>query len=103
EGGDDFDDEEGGEEGEEVNFNRADGAPAHASSGERRPGGGGGGGGQRRRRGRGRRGPGGGGRGPGGGGGSRGPQENEAIRTEKGLCARTALLIVPFVPIELSS
>jgi polyribonucleotide nucleotidyltransferase len=74
EGGDDFDDEEGGEEGEEVNFNRADGAPAHAGSSERRPGGGGGGGGQRRRRGRGRRGPGGGGRGPGGGGGNRGPQ-----------------------------
>src|SRR5581483_9901206 len=67
EGGDDFDDEEGGEEGEEINFNRADGAPVHAGSGERRPGGGG----NRRRRGRGRRGP---GRGPGGGGGNRGPQ-----------------------------
>ena len=67
EGGDDFDDEEGGEEGEEINFNRADGAPVHAGSGERRPGGGG----HRRRRGRGRRGP---GRGPGGGGGNRGPQ-----------------------------
>jgi polyribonucleotide nucleotidyltransferase len=70
EGGDDFDDEEGGdEEGEEVNFNRADGAPAHAGSGDRRPSGGGGN--NRRRRGRGRRGP---GRGPGGGGGNRGPQ-----------------------------
>jgi polyribonucleotide nucleotidyltransferase len=67
EGGDDFDDEEGGEEGEEINFNRADGAPVHAGSGERRPGGGG----NRRRRGRGRRGP---GRGPGGVGGNRGPQ-----------------------------
>ena len=73
EGGDDFDDEEGSDEegGEEVNFNRADGAPVHAGTGERRPGGGGGGGNNRRRRGRGRRGP---GRGPGGGGGSRGPQ-----------------------------
>src|SRR5271166_4975446 len=70
EGGDDFDDAGGGEEGgEEINFNRADGVPvAVASSGERRPGGTGqGGGGQRRRR-RGR------GRGPGGGGGGRGPQ-----------------------------
>jgi polyribonucleotide nucleotidyltransferase len=61
EGGEDFDDSDGDEEGggEEVNFNRADEAPAHAGSGERRPGGGGG----RRRRGRGRRTP---GRGPGG-------------------------------------
>jgi polyribonucleotide nucleotidyltransferase len=68
EGGDDFDEEVGEEEGEEINFNRADSVPAHAGSGERRPGGGG----NRRRRGRGRRGP---GRGPGGGGGgSRGPQ-----------------------------
>jgi polyribonucleotide nucleotidyltransferase len=68
EGGDDFD-EDGEEDGEEINFNRADGAPAAAGSGERRPAGGGG---PRRRRGRGRRGPGGsGGRGP---GGNRGPQ-----------------------------
>jgi polyribonucleotide nucleotidyltransferase len=80
EGGEDFDDAEGGDDegGEEPNFNRADGAPATAGSGERRPssGGSGGPGGARRRRGRGRgRGPGGpGGRGPGGGGGSRGPQ-----------------------------
>ena len=80
EGGEDFDDAEGGEDegGEEPNFNRADGAPATAGSGERRPSSGGsaGPGGARRRRGRGRgRGPGGpGGRGPGGGGGSRGPQ-----------------------------
>ena len=74
EGGEDFDDDaEGGDEGgEEVNFNRADGAPATAGSGERRPGGGGG---PRRRRGRGRgRGPGGPGGGRGPGGGSRGPQ-----------------------------
>jgi polyribonucleotide nucleotidyltransferase len=75
EGGDDFDDVEGGEEGgEEVNFNRADGSAAPVGTGERRPAVGGG---PRRRRGRGR-GPGGGGRGPGGrgpgGGGSRGPQ-----------------------------
>jgi polyribonucleotide nucleotidyltransferase len=79
EGGEDFDDAEGGDDegGEEPNFNRADGAPATAGSGERRPssGGSGGPGGARRRRGRGRgRGPGGPGRGPGGGGGSRGPQ-----------------------------
>jgi polyribonucleotide nucleotidyltransferase len=67
EGGDDFDENGLDENGEEINFNRADGAPAPAG-GERRPGGGGGG--QRRRRGRGR-GP---GRGPGGGGGNRGPQ-----------------------------
>jgi polyribonucleotide nucleotidyltransferase len=68
EGGEDFDDAEGDEEGgEEPNFNRADNAPVHAGAGERRPGGGG----TRRRRGRGRgRGP--GGRGP--GGGNRGPQ-----------------------------
>jgi len=77
EGGDDFDDAEGDNEGgEEPNFNRADGAPAHAGGGDRRPSGGGSGGpgGARRRRGRGRgRGPGGpSGRGP--GGGSRGPQ-----------------------------
>jgi polyribonucleotide nucleotidyltransferase len=77
EGGDDFDDADGDNEGgEEPNFNRADGAPAHAGGGggDRRPSGGGGAGGPRRRRGRGRgRGPGGGGgRGP--GGGSRGPQ-----------------------------
>jgi polyribonucleotide nucleotidyltransferase len=78
EGGDDFDEEEGGvdEDGEEINFNRADGAPAPAG-GERRPGGAGGPGGaaaanrgRRRRRGRGR-GPGTGGS---GGSGSRGPQ-----------------------------
>jgi polyribonucleotide nucleotidyltransferase len=66
EGGDDFEDAGVDENGEEINFNRADGAPAPAG-GERRPSGGGGGG-QRRRRGRGR-GP---GRGP--GGGNRGPQ-----------------------------
>ena len=70
EGGDDFDDDAGtDEEGEEINFNRADGVPVPAG-GERRPGGPGGGPGgqQRRRRRRGRR--------PGGGssGGSRGPQ-----------------------------
>ena len=81
EGGDDFEDGEEGvdDEGEEINFNRADGAPAPAGgSGERRPSGGPGGSGgrgpggpsgRRRRRGRGR-GPGGGS----GGGGSRGPQ-----------------------------
>jgi polyribonucleotide nucleotidyltransferase len=78
EGGDDFDEEEGGgvdEDGEEINFNRADGVPAPVG-GERRPGGAGGAGGaaaanrgRRRRRGRGR-GPGTGGS----GGGSRGPQ-----------------------------
>ncbi len=74
EGGDDFDDNAGGEEGEELNFNRADGVPVPVGGGgggERRhgQGGGAGGGGQRRRR-RGR------GRGPGtgGGGGNRGPQ-----------------------------
>ena len=84
EGGDDFEDGEEGvdEDGEEINFNRADGAPAPApGGGERRPGGGGRGpggaagsggpGGRRRRRGRGR-GPGGGS--GSGGGGSRGPQ-----------------------------
>ncbi len=60
EGGDDFDDDGFDENGEEINFNRADGAPAPSGSGDRRPGGGGG----RRRRGRGRgRGPGGGNRG----------------------------------------
>jgi polyribonucleotide nucleotidyltransferase len=64
EGGDDFEDDVVDENGEEINFNRADGAPQPASGGgERRPGGGGG---SRRRRGRGR------GRGP--GGGNRGPQ-----------------------------
>ncbi len=76
EGGDDFEDGDGDDEGgEEPNFNRADGAAAPAGGGERRPAGGGGAGagGPRRRRGRGRgRGPGGPGRGP--GGGSRGPQ-----------------------------
>ncbi len=71
EGGEDFDEDEGPvEEGEEINYNRADGVPV-APAGERRPGGpggpGGGPGGQRRRRRRGRR--------PGGGsGGGRGPQ-----------------------------
>ncbi len=77
EGGDDFEDGDEGvdEEGEEINFNRADGTPAPAG-GERRPaapggrGPAGGPGGRRRRRGRGR-GPGGSGS---GGGGSRGPQ-----------------------------
>jgi polyribonucleotide nucleotidyltransferase len=62
EGGDDFEDAAVGEDGEEINFNRADGAAAPAG-GERRPAGGGG---NRRRRGR--------GRGPGPGGGSRGPR-----------------------------
>jgi polyribonucleotide nucleotidyltransferase len=71
EGGEDFDEDEGPvEEGEEINYNRADGVPV-AASGERRPGGPGGPAGaegQRRRRRRGRR--------PGGGssGGGRGPQ-----------------------------
>jgi len=67
EGGDDFEDEEGPvEEGEEINYNRADGTPV--AQGERRPGGTGGGPGgqQRRRRRRGRR-PGGPGGGSGGG------------------------------------
>jgi polyribonucleotide nucleotidyltransferase len=74
EGGDDFDDNAGGEEGEELNFNRADGVPVPVGGGgggERRHGqgaGAGGGGQRRRRRGRGR------GPGPGGGGGNRGPQ-----------------------------
>ena len=67
EGGDDFEDNGLDENGEEINFNRADGAPQPQGAGARRPSGGGGGGG-RRRRGRGR-GP---GRGP--GGGSRGNQ-----------------------------
>ena len=64
EGGDDFEDAGVDENGDEINFNRADGAPQPQTqgSGERRPGGPGGGG-NRRRRGRGR------GRGPGGGGG----------------------------------
>jgi polyribonucleotide nucleotidyltransferase len=70
EGGEDFDGDGLDENGEEINFNRADGAPQPQGTGERRPagsGGGGGAGGSRRRRGRGR------GRGPGsGGGGSRG-------------------------------
>jgi polyribonucleotide nucleotidyltransferase len=74
EGGEDFDDDDGPppEEGEEINYNRADGVPVPVS-GERRPGGPGGGaaggpaGQQRRRRRRGRR-PG----GPGGSGGSGG-------------------------------
>jgi polyribonucleotide nucleotidyltransferase len=75
EGGEDFDDNDGPEEeGEEINFNRADGVPVPVNA-ERRPSGPGGPGGgpggqQRRRRRRGRR-PG----GPGGGsGGGRGPQ-----------------------------
>jgi polyribonucleotide nucleotidyltransferase len=69
EGGDDFEENGLDENGEEINFNRADGAPQpQGAGGERRPGSGGGGAG-RRRRGRGR-GP---GRGP-GGGGSRGNQ-----------------------------
>ena len=60
EGGDDFDEENVlDENGEEINFNRADGAPASHGSGDRRPGRGGT---RRRRRGRGR-GPGGGNRG----------------------------------------
>ena len=72
EGGDDFDDN-GVEEGEELNFNRADGVPVPVGGGgggERRHGQGGaaGGGQRRRRRGRGR------GPGTGGGGGNRGPQ-----------------------------
>jgi polyribonucleotide nucleotidyltransferase len=86
EGGDDFEDGDEGidEDGEEINFNRADGVPV--TTGEPRPGGGAGGPGgagaanrgRRRRRGRGR-GPGGGpGGGPSGasqgGGGRRGPQ-----------------------------
>jgi polyribonucleotide nucleotidyltransferase len=79
EGGEDFDDDDAAapvEEGEEINYNRADGVPV-APQGERRPSGPGGAGSpggpagqQRKRRRRGRR-PG----GPGGpGGGSRGPQ-----------------------------
>ncbi len=80
EGGEDFDDDDGPplEEGEEINYNRADGVPVVTGpAGERRPGGPGGGAGgagaagQRRRRRRGRR-P--GGPGGGSGGGSRGPQ-----------------------------
>ncbi len=80
EGGEEFDDEEPFVEGEEPNFNRADGTSEAVPAGEaRRPspvGGGAAGGaaGQRRRRHRGRgRGPG-GGPGGGAGGGSRGPQ-----------------------------
>jgi len=67
EGGEEFD-STNGEEGEELNFNRADGVPVPVGggAGERRQGPAGGAGGQRRRR-RGR------GRGPSGGGG-RGPQ-----------------------------
>jgi polyribonucleotide nucleotidyltransferase len=64
EGGEDFDDAFD-ENGEEINFNRADGAPQSQGGGERRPGGGGGNN-NRRRRGRGR------GPGRGSGGGSRG-------------------------------
>ncbi|HUY82637.1 MAG TPA: polyribonucleotide nucleotidyltransferase [Acidobacteriaceae bacterium] len=60
EGGEGLDDDGFDENGEEINFNRAEGAPANADGGERRPGGGGGG--SRRRRGRGR------GKGPSGGG-----------------------------------
>jgi polyribonucleotide nucleotidyltransferase len=76
EGGDDFEEgDEVEEDGEEINFNRADGVPAVA--GEGRPAGGASAGGaagrgRRRRRGRGR-GPG-SGPGAGGGGGKRGPQ-----------------------------
>jgi polyribonucleotide nucleotidyltransferase len=69
EGGEDFDDfeEEGGEEGEDENFNRED--TPNSATGERRPGGAGAAGNRGRRRRRGR------GRGPGqGGGGNRGPQ-----------------------------
>ena len=73
EGGEDFDDDDGPPlaEGEEINYNRADGVPVVVTpQGERRPGGPGGGaggpGGQRRRRRRGRR-PGGPGSGGGGG------------------------------------
>jgi polyribonucleotide nucleotidyltransferase len=73
EGGEDFDDDHGPPlaEGEEINYNRADGVPVVVTpQGERRPGGPGGGaggpGGQRRRRRRGRR-PGGPGSGGGGG------------------------------------
>jgi len=75
EGGEDFEDDDGPpvEEGEEINYNRADGVPV-TTAGERRPSGPGGAGGpgggpggqQRRRRRRGRR-PG----GPGGGSGGR--------------------------------
>jgi polyribonucleotide nucleotidyltransferase len=63
EGGEDFEEGESDlEDGEEINYNRADGVPVVVGpSGERRPAGGGGGGGRRRRR-RGRR--------PGGSGGS---------------------------------
>jgi polyribonucleotide nucleotidyltransferase len=75
EGGDDFEEGEGGEEFDEENepnFNRAEGVPVHAgqahSGGGPRPGGGGGGTGNNRRRRRRRGGSGsGGGRGPGGG------------------------------------
>jgi polyribonucleotide nucleotidyltransferase len=79
EGGEDFEEDDGPpvEEGEEINYNRADGVPV-TTSGERRPAGpggsggpGGGPGGQRRRRRRGRR-PGGPGGGPGAGPGNRG-------------------------------
>jgi polyribonucleotide nucleotidyltransferase len=72
EGGEDF------EEGDEPNFNRADGEPVHAGSGERsgdrgdRGGRGGDRGGRGGRGGRHRRGGGGRGRGPGGGGGQGG-------------------------------
>jgi polyribonucleotide nucleotidyltransferase len=66
EGGEEFDNNGLDENGDEINFNRADGAPQPQGTGERRPAGGGGGGAgtSRRRRGRGRgRGPGGGSRG----------------------------------------
>jgi polyribonucleotide nucleotidyltransferase len=70
EGGDDF--EEAGDDGVELNFNRADGVPVPVGgvAGERRhgQGAGGAGAGRRRRRGRGR------GPGSGSGGGTRGPQ-----------------------------
>ncbi len=79
EGGDDFEEGEEGvdDDGEEINFNRADGVPV-ANAGEPRPGGGAGGPaganrGRRRRRGRGR-GPAGSPGGGSGGGGRRGPQ-----------------------------
>jgi polyribonucleotide nucleotidyltransferase len=80
EGGDDFEEGEEGvdDDGEEINFNRADGVPV-ANAGEPRPSGGAGGPaganrGRRRRRGRGRGPAGSPGGGAGGGGGRRGPQ-----------------------------
>jgi polyribonucleotide nucleotidyltransferase len=73
EGGEDF-----GDEGDEPNFNRAEGEPAHVGSGDRGDRGGRGGdrGGRGGRSGRHRRGGGGRGRGPGGGGGDRGGNRN---------------------------